>query len=177
MIGSPLFEARGVFAVEEQWLYLARGETAEVEVRDGSRRLHRLIRWNPPDRTVTPAEVELYRQRQLAGVSGGLRRLLEQRFEALPVVEQFPAVHRLEVDPTGRVWVQSYPRPASESQIWWAFDREGAYACELVLPKGLTVLEFGEDYLLARATDELDIEYIEVYDLAPGEKVATPDGT
>ena len=49
--------------------------------------------------------------------------------------------------------------------MWWAISEEGALICALGLPLGTEVAEFGEDYVLMKKTDELDMEHIELFDL------------
>jgi hypothetical protein len=166
-VGRPVFEARGTFAVNGNRLYIADGTTPEVQVWSADMVLRRLIRWKPPDRTVHSGDVEAYRRSLLIQASSEtMRRMTRRRLSAVPVSKTFPAVAEIAVGPLGRLWVRRYPRPSSGTQTWFQFDAKGAFICAATVSGEITVLQFGEDYILGKTTDALDIEYIELFHLS-----------
>ena len=60
-----------------------------------------------------------------------------------------------------------------ETVDWWAFTPNGDFRCRLTNPSGLTIYEFGADYLLGVHTDDLGVERVVMYELGlpanPGE--------
>ncbi|HUG39863.1 MAG TPA: hypothetical protein VMM12_05235 [Longimicrobiales bacterium] len=47
------------------------------------------------------------------------------------------------------------------------FDQTGRWLGVVDLPPDLDVLEIGEDYLIARTTNHLDVELVHLYRLTP----------
>jgi hypothetical protein len=167
LVGRPLFEARGVFEVVGDKIATANGSEPEVQLWDTEGRLVRVIRWQPPNRVVTPADAEAFRENALEGVDVDfVRKAIAARSEAMPVSTEFPALWDVKHDPAGFMWVRLYPRPNSEVNTWLGFDSTGAFDCALTVPRGFMILDFGNNIALGRTTDELDVEYVELYGVA-----------
>ena len=88
-------------------------------------------------------------------------------YDEAPIVENFPAFRALLADALGHLWVKEYTPPDIErpAQLWTVFDPEGRVLGFVETPAELEVFEIGADYLLGRATDELGIERIQVWEL------------
>lgn len=88
-------------------------------------------------------------------------------YDEAPIVESFPAFRALLADATGHLWVKEYTPPDIErpAQLWTVFDPEGRVLGFVETPSELDVFEIGADYLLGRATDEIGIERIQVWEL------------
>ncbi len=93
------------------------------------------------------------------------RRVFEPiRRRAREVVEfprRFPPVLELQSDPNGGVWIRK--TSAGSGQVWAMLDARGATGTTIRLPPGRTLLTVGARELVARATDELGVERVEVY--------------
>ena len=61
--------------------------------------------------------------------------------------------------------MNEYQRPGDDVAAYRVFDPEGRMIARVALPPRVTPLEIGEDYLVARRLDELDVEYGELYRL------------
>lgn len=165
-VGRPMFQARGSFTVSGNLILTANGSDPVIHVWYTNRTLRRVIRWEPPDRGVSAAEVEEYRRTRLARArSENERRSTLRRLDALPVTDLFPAVREMKTDPAGYIWVRRYPRPTWENRMWFGFDAGGAFRCAMAVPQRLTVFQFGPNYVLGKTVDELGVEYVELYDL------------
>jgi len=70
-------------------------------------------------------------------------------------------------DALGHLWVKEYTPPDIErpAPLWTVFDREGRVLGFVETPVEFEVFEVGADYLLGRATDEIGIERIQVWEL------------
>lgn len=88
-------------------------------------------------------------------------------YDEAPIVENFPAFRALLADALGHLWVKEYTPPDVErpAQLWTVFDPEGQVLGFVETPAELEVFEVGADYLLGRATDEIGIERIQVWEL------------
>ena len=88
-------------------------------------------------------------------------------YDEAPIVEAFPAFRTVLADALGHLWVKEYTPPDIErpAQLWTVFDPEGRVLGFVETPSELEVFEIGADYLLGRATDEIGIERIQVWEL------------
>jgi hypothetical protein len=70
-------------------------------------------------------------------------------------------------DAQGHLWVEEFKPPGEEipGVIWTVFDPEGRALGFVETPAELEIYEVGEDYILGRTRDELDVEYIQVWPL------------
>lgn len=66
----------------------------------------------------------------------------------------------------GRLWVKRFAKPREEPE-WMAFGPEGGFVCRLAHGSDLTPYEFGSDYMLALARDDLGAERVLMYRLLP----------
>jgi hypothetical protein len=55
--------------------------------------------------------------------------------------------------------------PGVERTVWTVFDADGQVQGLLETPPDLDVYEIGEDYILGRARDDFDIEYVQMFRL------------
>ena len=81
--------------------------------------------------------------------------------------ETMPAYGELRTDRTGRLWVQETLVPPDTIGRFTAFDRDGRMLGTITLPPSFRVLEFGDDYVLGVAKDELEVEQLRLYRLVP----------
>ena len=75
-----------------------------------------------------------------------------------------PAYLTLRTSTNGTLWVQHYTRD-DEQPRWSAFRDDGRYLGDLDIPMGARVLDIGDDYWVLLETDELDVEYVRVFEL------------
>jgi hypothetical protein len=141
-------------------------EEYELQIYAPSGELRRVVRVPEPRRPVTDEDVERFRERRLEALQEGeggeaTARLLR----SLPVPEFMPPYERVLIDRVGYVWVAGYRATSDEPQIWRIFEPEGRYLGELKFPNELEVFEIGDDYLLGRWVDELEVEYVHLYEL------------
>lgn len=83
----------------------------------------------------------------------------------MPLVESFPAFGRALVDRLGYLWIEEYRLPGEDHRLWTVFDPEGRVLGLVDMPEINRILEIGEDYILGRREDELDIEYVDLWTL------------
>ena len=131
--------------------------------------LARIVRREHANRAPTGAEAEQELERILERSAYGPRTLgmIRDDFKDVPVVERFPAFRALLTDPLDHLWVREATLPGMDrpAPLWTVFDPEGRALGFIETPAGLSVFEFGADYVLGRATDEMGVESVEVWGL------------
>ena len=95
------------------------------------------------------------------------RRELREDSQEVPLPETFPAFAAAKADLVNHLWVREYeiPGEGASNPVWTVFDPEGQVLGFVETPAGLDIYEIGEDYILGLATDELGVEYIQVWSL------------
>ena len=69
------------------------------------------------------------------------------------------------MDTEAALWVQEYDLPWDSVATWNVFDPDGRWLTSLEIPKRLSILEIGVDYVLALTRDELDVERVALFPL------------
>ena len=169
VIMSTVFDPVPSVAAAGATIAIATGREPEVRILDGEFRLHRIVRWSDPDREVTAAHIQAYRDAVLERRGGRGSENWSAADESVvsdrrPAAALFPTTSGLMLGRDGRLWVRRYRRPGAEVR-WMAFHSGGEFQCHLALDGSLTVYEFGADYLLAVQTDELGVERVVEYEL------------
>ena len=142
----------------------------EVLVLDESLRPRHIVRWSDPEREVTSAHVQAFRDIFIES-AGGRESETWSRFhedavsDQRPVANLFPTVSSLKVGRDGRLWVARYRRPG-ERWAWMVFGPEGDFICWCPqLP--VAPYEFGGDYVLGTRTDDQGVERVLMYEWHP----------
>ncbi|MXW17141.1 MAG: hypothetical protein F4123_08795 [Gemmatimonadetes bacterium] len=167
----PLRHPFGKTTVTTAWGDLAAiGDTETYEIRgyrsDGS--LARIVRRDHETRIPTQAEQDQVFRNRFAGLSEEDREPRMAVAADVPLAESFPAYSRIRGDALGNLWVAEFKLPDAryEGTLWTVFDREGRALGFVATPGGLSIFEIGEDYILGSTTDEMDVEYVEMWELA-----------
>lgn len=169
-LGQYVFGARAREGASDTTMWYGPGDRFEIREVAFDGRTVRLIRLDQPPRPVTGADEAEFRDATLERVRGTSQEPLYNRLLAgSEFAENFPAHYDVWTDAAGNLWVQDYqPYTARVDRMWSVFDSRGRYLGEVTVPAGLTVHDIGEDYVLGRWTDDLDVEYIVKYDLEKG---------
>ena len=96
-----------------------------------------------------------------------VEELIMPSVESLTLAEHFPAFSTILADGAGHLWVREYDFPQEErsAPLWTVFDPEGRVLGFVETPAGLEILQIGEDFILGRAKDEFEVEYVQVWPL------------
>ncbi len=138
----------------------------EVELRPAGGEAKTLIRWSGLDLAMTSDIIQRYRDRELSKVSAAEeRRALEQRLAAMQYPETLPAYSTIIFDALGNLWVERFRGRGEEENRWDVFNAEGHLLGAVDLPVGLLVDQIGEDFVLGRWMDELDVQHVRLYGL------------
>lgn len=145
--------------------------TTRYEIRafaqDGS--LARFVRRDHALRTPTAAHVERYIEETVSRIPvAASQASARRRYQAAPVAEYFPAFASVIIDALDHLWVEEFEPPGEESPgvLWTVFDPDGQVLGFVETPVDLEIYEIGEDYILGRTGDEIDVEYVQLWSLA-----------
>ncbi len=93
------------------------------------------------------------------------RQRLEHMLNEMPFPETMPAHAGILVDEAGNLWVGEYRRPGDDQPRWNVFDPEGHWLGTVDTPPRFAIDQIGDDFVLGRYRDELDVEYVRLYKL------------
>ena len=144
------------------------GDTDRFEIRrygfDG--RLEALVRWDFEPVVVDDALIERAMREELEGADDdNERRMIRRRWEDIPIPATLPAYEALRVDRAGNLWIQSFEVPGAPERVWSVLTREGVWLGNVSFPDRFRPLEIGDDYVIGRFGDELDVEHIQIWEL------------
>ena len=137
----------------------------ELRAFTGDGTLARIVRRGHDLRAPTEEEVMAHIEENTR--PGTTPEEMRRRRQAAVVAEYHPAYRGARSDAAGYLWVREYdfpfePRPAP---LWTVFDPGGRMLGLLETPKGLSISEIGEDYILGVARDELGVERVQLWPL------------
>ena len=156
---SPLFGRRSSVAVDADHFWFADGSSYEVAFYEPTGARLRVIRVRQPNLPVTPADIEAARRSRISSA------YKETLIAAAPT--KMPAISRLEIDRTGRLWVEEYRHPEAPHARWSVFERSGGRIGFVLVLRDRRILEWGADYALTVREDSDGVEFVELLDLTP----------
>lgn len=162
------FARASVVAVAPRAVYFGAAETWEIARYSMDGRLERLIRLARDPRPATSEALDrLLAEYQRQAPTEGARQGLEAWIDRVPAPPTMPAYSELRLDAEGNLWVEDYRPPFEEDAPprWSVFDSEGRLLGTTTLPRRFTPYEIGSDFVLGRGVDEMDAEYVELYNL------------
>ncbi|HEX7121826.1 MAG TPA: hypothetical protein VF178_05590 [Gemmatimonadaceae bacterium] len=137
-------------AIASDRIYIGTADRYEILVFDLSGSPRDTIRKSAVNLQTKPADIEAFKEREIAAEGERRRAAIERRYADFPFPETVPAYANFVVDADENLWVQDYPRGQATTVTWTVFDRTGGQVAEIALPTDLTVFEIGHDYVLGR---------------------------
>ena len=147
------------------------GHTATDEVRffDADGRLVRILRRLNRPRRVGDEAKDAWIREQTERLDPPQRRSLREQLSAVEFPEYMPAFESLALDARDWLWVQEFiGLDAAAGSRWTVYDAEGAPAGVVAMPPRFRPASFGLDHVLGVWEDDLDVEYVQRYDLSEG---------
>lgn len=129
--------------------------------------LARIVRRDHVARPPSAEEIGAYIDEEVAGYPDDVVAVQRERYQSVPVADNHPAFTSVIVDKLNHIWVEEYEFPGEErpGSLWTVFDAEGRVLGFVETPEGLEIFEIGEDYILGRWRDELEVEYVQIREL------------
>ncbi len=157
-------------AVTGNGYWIGTTKARELEFHDTSGALKTITRWPGGSLDVTEADKDAYVHERVSQAPSdeaqtAIRAAGVDGFEFAPTL---PAHGPLLIDAAGNLWVSDFVRPENFDPVrWTVFGPDGAATAQVGLPSYATLLWAGTDKVLVRITDEIGIEYVELWKLGP----------
>ena len=164
---SELFEASGNWAFGPRTVAVAEAERFEVRFRDSAGTLQRVLRVGVVPERVTTGHIDAIKQ--LMGTSASLspKELALEYLDDVPVDGPMPLIGKMRFDESGRLWIGDYvPDPVlviPQEWRWTIFDENGLPLARMTTGASDDILEIGDDYMLVRERDDMDVESVGMY--------------
>lgn len=160
-IGGP-FDPVGVTAVDAEGPVIERAPDFEFRRFNASGELTSIFRIDTPIRDADGEALERA-TREYDGLFAPSS--VRGAFDDMDLPAALPAFQSLVVDALGWYWAERFRLSESDPSTWIVFDPEGRAHGTIQMPDGLEVHEIGEDYILGRWADDLDVESVRRYGL------------
>lgn len=169
--GTGMTVARALFgrstyraAYGESW-FVATNDAYVIDELDSEGTLVRSIRRAVAPVEVTSAMIDREIEVHLSSMDEQFQKMLAPLYAEMPKPRVLPSYGGLEVDPGGNLWVRHYGTVANPVYARTVFDPSGRMLGDIEFPPGLSVYEIGEDYVLGRWRDDMDIEFVRLHSL------------
>ncbi len=170
-----LWGKRGHLAVRGSEILVGSADGVEFHVLGPDGELRQIVRAPEYDLELSSAEVRA-ELNALFPDSLNLSATAREIRDAQPARTHRPGYQALVIDELGNTWLQAYEafHEAGEPREWLVFDAEGQWLGIVELPPRFQVFRIGEDWILGKRIDELDVEHVQVLSLSrvgrmPGE--------
>ncbi len=166
LLASLPFGRSSSLAVFRQHAYLADNARYEIVRYGPDGAVDGYVRVAGPLRDVGAEHIEHYREQELRRrTDANAHRRLAEHYDEVPWPSTFPAFRDIRVDRIGNLWVRTYAPPQDSTTTFHVFGADGLFSATVMLPPRVDLLEAGDDYVLARWRDDLDVEYVRLYRL------------
>ncbi len=125
------------------------------------------IRWNPQEVAVSEADIDKWRDSTAAMLAGKLNEsAVSAVLDQVTVPAVRPPFSSIIVDAVGNLWVEQGPSSKGHagSIDYFVFDRRGVFLGPVALPP-IQVLDIGDDYVAGVYHDDLEVEYLQVFEI------------
>lgn len=158
------------FQANAAWGAVAFGNTSDYEIRvtDASGDMMYTVRRARAAKTVTTSERNAWIQGQLSVISDPeLRGRRRRLYDGIEFPTTMPAFSSLALQEGGALWVEEFDSGMARRgrTRWGVYDAGGTHLGDVTMPARLRPMSIGRDYLLGVWKDELDVEYVRVYDV------------
>jgi hypothetical protein len=165
--GSLIFSVGSTFVPRGSEIVAGDGMKPELEILDPDGTTVGRIRWRTGDLTVTEVDrqefLRTFRERMMERTDPPAdRQSIDQRLSQFRFADRKGLFTNLHTDAEENLWVQllgTYRGP----QEFLVIDRRGRVLGEIRMPEQFQVTQFGSDFVLGIATDDLGVEYVRMY--------------
>ncbi len=168
----PVFGRSLEIAAGPEHLYAGTTDEFQITQMSPAGAHERIIRMAHEPYTVTEDDLERYwenRSLTFSDAPADMRAMLERQAqeerERLPHRPTLPAYAGLHVDAEGHLWVRNTQPPGEQASVWSVFAPDGRWTAAAETPHRFRVTDIGSDWVLGVATDELDVQHVQLYTL------------
>lgn len=148
-------------------LWIGEADSYELKFFGVKGSLTRIVRLDAPRTAVTGAMLDRHVEEEVEDEQIEERRQEIRRiFREMPIPSALPPYQQLFVDRSGFLWVEDYRPADDDTPEWTIFDESGHVVGRLETPARTRLLDAGDDYILGRTLDELDVESLTLWELS-----------
>lgn len=131
-----------------------------------------IVRTADPIAKVTSAEASRLTLPAAAGVHGHPGRPTSTHPPQFPLPREWPSFETIDVDASGRLWMQDYVKRPQDPQVWAIFDSTGRLLGKMQMAGRTdtyapTVVGFNGEGVLVRRLDDDGAVHISTYPVTP----------
>jgi len=93
------------------------------------------------------------------------RSVVLETLARMPEVSPDVDIRFVKVTPAGRIWATNTVPPADTTIDWSVYEMDGTLRARISTPPAFEPHEIGHDFVLGRATDPLDVNYVRQYEI------------
>ena len=170
---DPPFQQSVVWGAWDGLAIVSNTDRYEIRAYGADGSLARIVRRDHQVRTPTEADLERFKAGRLGSITGAdFKQTMIPVLDALLLPSSFPAFSPIEMEALGihvdaldYLWVREYRLPGEEGvrPLWTVFDPDGIVQGFIETPAGLVIYEIGEDHILGKVLDELNVEYVQLW--------------
>lgn len=163
------FGRQTFLAPAKDGFWIATGDRPEMELRDASGALRRIVRWAEMADALTAGAVREFEadiRRSFTELDEG--QFINSYLEGMWYPETLPTLGGLMADSEYNVWVEPFASPVEEPPTrWTVFEAEGRLLGEVTLPERFEPRAVTGDRVYGVWIDDLEVEWLRVYRLGP----------
>ena len=159
----PFARATTVLPLGDE-LFVATQDAAQVEVYGSDGALRRIIRTGVALRPVTADLVEAYLDRRYAELPPEQAKAARRAGADVPAGKSIPPYGKVALDRGGHLWIQDYAILSDENH-WTVYSADGMPLARIALPPKFTPYDIGDDWILGRQLDDLEVEHVRIYEI------------
>ncbi len=120
------------------------------------------------DLTLNPDDLAALKERDIAAVPQHQQAARRAYLERVEHPDTRPAYQYVLIDEGGNLWASEYAGSRQVPTRWTVLDPQGRWLGSVTMPERFRPYEIGESWILGVATDELDLERVQLYELIKG---------
>lgn len=160
-------------ALGDSLLHIAASDQPSIRSYDARGELARITRWDMDPVPLTSELLNEDLERRLSRFPSSMQARYRDVWEQMDFPAQMPTVDQMIQSRDGELWVRRFVPLGDETRRrWWIFDSQGALHASVETPSSLEILAVTQDRVFGVATDDLDVEYVEVYAIEPADSGA-----
>ncbi|UCC25136.1 MAG: hypothetical protein JSU98_15635, partial [Gemmatimonadales bacterium] len=132
----------------------------ELRIVDAGGRVEGIVRWGGPSLDVTAAEVDAWKEAQVAEADPRDRAGMRAYLEVTPMPDRRPAYGTVLPGPGGEIWVAAYAQPGASPAACTVLGPDGSWLGPVTMPAGFTPLQVERSWILGLQTDDLGAEQV-----------------
>jgi hypothetical protein len=152
-------------AVSGEALWVGTQDEPEVRQYTADGRLTRIVRTGTELKPVTDEQVDAFVDEQVASLTPDQQRSAREDYADMPMAKTMPPYASMMVDADGNLWLEDTDDYMTPAGGWTVYDPDGRAIARIRLPEHLRVYDIGQDYVLGRESDDLDVEHVRMYRL------------